>query len=251
MVAVGARVARFSLDEEEEGEMANTVQRIDEIRPPAHPVTSETERGARRLLVGAVGALLLVQGARWLRSTTRRRAVARARTVDGGRLGRAAGELGRGLAAGLAGTAAITAVSTVEQLVKGSVRARRRGEEPSFDLLEAATGPWLFAADAAGKLLGVTPRDDHAKRRFSVAVHWTYGAAWGASLAAMGLAGIRGPLAAGALLAGVLGAEMVAMPALHFFPPPSQWGKAAIVSSTYQHAVYAAAAALAFRHLRG
>ncbi len=190
-------------------------------------------RAGRRSLLGP--------RARW-----RRRAV---RARPGGRLGYAAGELGRSLVAGLAGTAAITAASATEQLVEDAIQARKHGEQPSLSLVEAISGPWLFAADVTGKVLGVTPSDDAAKRRLSIAAHWTYGMAWGASLGALEAVGIRGPLAAGALLAGVLGAEMLVMPALHLFPPPSQWGRPAVISSTYQHAIYAAAAGLAFRRL--
>jgi hypothetical protein len=193
----------------------------------------------------AAGELLLGQRSRWLRAG--HRAAVRAR--PGGWIGYASGELGRSFVAGLAGTVAITAASATEQLVKETIQARKRGEEPSLNVAKAVAGPWLFAADVAGKILGVTPVDDDAKRRLSIATHWMYGMAWGASLGAMAAVGIRGPLAVGALLVGVLGAEMVAMPALHLFPSPSQWGRQAVISSTYQHAIYAVAAGLTFRRL--
>jgi hypothetical protein len=192
-------------------------------------------------VVGAGRKLLFGTRARW-----RNRAM---RARPGGRLGYAAGELGRSLVAGLVGTAAITAASAIEQLVEDAIQARKRGEEPSLSLAEAISGPWLFAADVTGKVLGVTPSDDEAKRRLSIASHWMYGMTWGAGLGALEAVGVRGPLAAFALLAGVLGAEMLVMPSLHLFPPPSQWGRKAVISSTYQHALYAAAAGLAFRRL--
>jgi hypothetical protein len=192
-------------------------------------------------ILGVGGRPLLGRRARWRRAAVR--------ALPGGRLGYMAGELGRSMVAGLTGTAAITAASATEQIVKDAIEARKRGERPSLSLGKAIAGPWLFSADVVGKILGVTPKDDEAKRRLSIATHWTYGMAWGASLAALEAVGVRGPLAVGALLAGVLGAEMLAMPALHLFPPPSQWGRKAVISSTYQHAIYAAAAGLAFRRL--
>ena len=192
-------------------------------------------------VAGAGRKLLFGTRARW-----RSRAV---RARPGGRFGYAAGELGRSLVAGLVGTAAITAASATEQLVNDAIRARKRGEKSSLSLAKAIAGPWLFAADVIGKVLGVTPSDDEAKRRLSIVAHWTYGATWGASLGALEAVGVRGPLAAAALLAGVLGAEMLVMPALHLFPRPSSWGRKAVISSTYQHAIYAAAAGLAFRRL--
>jgi hypothetical protein len=69
--------------------------------------------------------------------------------------------IGRGLVAGAIGTAAMTVSSTLEQ------KARER---------EASTAP----ADAAMKVLGIESFcDDGAKSRFSNAVHWAYGTAWG------------------------------------------------------------------------
>ena len=35
-------------------------------------------------------------------------------------------------------------------------------------------------ADAAGKVLGVQPRDEEGQARFSNIVHWAYGTSWGA-----------------------------------------------------------------------
>ncbi len=74
-------------------------------------------------------------------------------TVGFMKIGDVASAVGKGLAAGLVGTAAMTVSSSLE------AKARHR---------EASTAP----ADAAGKVLGVQPRDAAGKARFSNAVHW-------------------------------------------------------------------------------
>lgn len=72
------------------------------------------------------------------------------------RLGGVAAAVGKGLAAGIVGTAAMTVSSTLE--------ARLRGRDPS-------TSP----ARAASKVLGVAPVDEVGERRFNTLVHWGYG----------------------------------------------------------------------------
>jgi len=76
-------------------------------------------------------------------------------------LGDVAGAVGRGLFAGVAGTAAMTVSSTLE----AKLRKRASSSAP---------------ADAAGKVLGVAPRDEAGQTRFSTVVHWGYGTSWGA-----------------------------------------------------------------------
>ena len=93
----------------------------------------------------------------------------------------AAAEIGRGLVAGFVGTVAMTIASTIEM--------KLRGRPPSG-----------APAAAAGKVLGVQPRDEAGKRRFSNAVHFAYGTSWGLGRAAVGgllcAFGVRRALAA-------------------------------------------------------
>jgi hypothetical protein len=73
--------------------------------------------------------------------------------------------IGRGLVAGLAGTAAMTISSTLE--------ARLRGRAPS-------TAP----ARATAKVLGIKEFDsDLASARFNDLSHWGYGTGWGSYVA--------------------------------------------------------------------
>jgi hypothetical protein len=72
------------------------------------------------------------------------------------KLGNVAAAFGKGIFAGVAGTAAMTLSSTIE------MKLRRR---------PASSTPAL----AAVKVLGVEPVDEEAEARFSNLVHWRYG----------------------------------------------------------------------------
>lgn len=193
-------------------------------------------------------AMAVMQAARWLSTGLNRRLVPS--SPSGTWLGEIAGEIGRGLVAGLVGTLAITLAAAADQQIRNRLKppsVREKGPKGAFRIL---IGPWLYSADAVGKLLGgVTPADDAAKRRLALAAHMSYGTSWGASLGVLKLAGIRGPGAMGAVLGGILGAEMLVMPRAGFFPPVSRWGREAVISSIYQHAIYAIAAGLTFEWL--
>ena len=105
-----------------------------------------------------------------------------------------AAKIGRGLVAGAIGTAAMTVASTIEQKARGR---------------EASTAP----ADAAMKVLGIAGFcDDAAKSRFSNAVHWAYGTAWGVPRALLDVAGVDGAAATAAHGAALWGSEQVDAP---------------------------------------
>jgi hypothetical protein len=149
------------------------------------------------------------------------------------------------------GTLAITVASAIDQLATEVAHARKEKRAPDLDLGKAIVSPWSFSADVVGKVLGISAKDKEHERRLSIMAHWGYGSTWGMSLAAVRALGVRGPAAIGAVLAGQLGAEMIVMPALGLFSPPSKWGRRALVSSVYQHAIYAVAAVAALEWLRG
>ena len=146
-------------------------------------------------------------------------------------------EVGRGLLAGLAGTVAMTVSSTIEM--------KLRGRPPS-------SAP----ARAAGKVLGVQPRDEAGKRRFANAVHFSYGTMWGLARAAIGAGlcaaglGRRSVLAPVAHFAVVWGAELVMLPALGVAPPVTRWGGKEIAIDVLHHAVYVTATDATYRLMR-
>jgi hypothetical protein len=144
-----------------------------------------------------------------------------------------AGAIGRGLVAGVAGTAAMTVSSTVE--------ARWRGRAPS-------TAP----ARATAKVLGIegfeTPL---AEARFNDLSHWGYGTAWGVARGLLAAAGLSPRAATVAHGAALYGTEQVALPALEVAPPAIFWGAREIAIDAFHHAVYATATGLAYRLIAG
>lgn len=141
-----------------------------------------------------------------------------------------AGNVGRGLAAGAIGTAAMTASSSLE--------ARLRGRE-------ASTAP----ADAMGTVLGVEPSSEQGERRFNTAAHWGYGTAWGAVRGLIASTGL-GPVASSAAHLGLVwGSEQVVLPATDASSPATRWPLREVGIDVLHHAVYAAATGLAFTWL--
>ncbi len=145
-------------------------------------------------------------------------------------LGDIAAAVGRGLFAGAAGTVAMTASSTIE------AKLRERG---------SSSAP----ADAAGKVLGVQPRDDAGAARFGTVVHWAYGTSWGAVRGLLHAIGMDGATATAAHFAAVWGSELAMLPALDVAPPPWESEPKEIAIDAFHHAVYAAATGLAFEFL--
>ena len=133
-----------------------------------------------------------------------------------------ASALGKGLVAGFAGTAAMTASSTVEQHLRGRA---------------ASSAP----AEATAKVLGIAQfTDDAAKERFSFLSHWGYGTGWGVVRAAFG-AVLPPKAATAAHLAAIWGNEQVMLPTLDVAPPITMWGRKEIAIDAWHHIVYATA----------
>ena len=146
------------------------------------------------------------------------------------RSGDVAGALGRGLVAGVVGTAAMTVSSTIE------MRLRDRN---------ASTAP----ADAAAKVLGVHPDGDEATARFSNIVHWAYGTSWGAVRGVLGVVGFGGVTGSAVHFGAVWGNEQVMLPALGVAPPLREWGASEVAIDLFHHLVYVTATGLAYAYL--
>jgi len=142
-------------------------------------------------------------------------------------IGDVAAAFGKGIFAGVAGTAAMTASSTIE------MKLRNRG---------ASSAP----ADAAAKVLGVEPVDEEAQARFSNLVHWGYGTAWGGVRGLIAAAGLPGTRATAVHLGLIWGSEQVMLPALEVAPPLTEWGAKEIAVDGLHHLVYAAATGAAY-----
>ncbi|HSK90924.1 MAG TPA: hypothetical protein VK875_06400 [Euzebyales bacterium] len=146
-------------------------------------------------------------------------------------LGRVGAGVGKGLIAGLAGTAAMTVSSTLE------ARLRDRG---------ASSAP----TDAAKRVLGIEQfRSDAEEQRFGQLVHWGYGTGWGAVRGVLRAAGV-GPAGATLLhLAAVWGGEQVMLPKLGVTPPATEWGGEEVAIDLWHHVVYAVGVAVAYELL--
>lgn len=139
--------------------------------------------------------------------------------------------IGRGLLAGLAGTAAMTVSSTVEMRLRGR---------------DASSAP----ADAAAKVLGIAQfTDDAARNRFATLVHWGYGTGWGVVHGLLDLAGLPPAKRTAGHFAAVWGNEAVMLPVLEVAPPIYRWGMREVAIDVLHHAVYATATGIAYEAL--
>ena len=144
--------------------------------------------------------------------------------------GDTAAAVGKGLFAGAAGTVAMTVSSSLE------AKLRDRG---------SSSAP----ADAAGKVLGVQPRDDAGKARFSNVVHWAYGTSWGAVRGLLHAAGLDGAKATALHFTAIWGGAQVMLPALDVAPPLWESERKEIAIDAFHHLVYAGATGIAFNAL--
>ncbi len=145
-------------------------------------------------------------------------------------IGDVASDFGKGLFAGLAGTAAMTVSSTLEMNLSG----RGASETP---------------AEAAETVLKVEPEDEQSEGQFSNLVHWGYGTAWGGARGLLASAGLPGPVATAAHLGLVWGSEQVVLPALGVSAPVFKYGGKAVATDLLHHVVYATATGLAYAYL--
>ena len=147
------------------------------------------------------------------------------------RLTTLANDIGKGVFAGLAGTAAMTLSSTLEAKLRGR---------------QASTAP----AKAATKALGIeTFEDGEAYAKFSNLVHWGYGTGWGVARGVLRAVGLSLGLATPAHFAALWGSAIVTLPRFDAAPPVTQWGAEEVAIDLFHHAVYITAAAVAYELL--
>lgn len=140
-------------------------------------------------------------------------------------------EFSRGMAAGAAGTAALTAVQRVEMQIE---------DRP----------PSTAPAEAVEKVFDFDVEREKDEVRLAHAVHWGYGTLWGGVRGLLGGLGMSAPTATAVHFALVTGAAMTIMPALDLAEPPTEWSKKDLAIDLLHHAVYAVATAAAYEGLR-
>ncbi|MGE3280040.1 MAG: hypothetical protein AB7O13_03385 [Alphaproteobacteria bacterium] len=134
-------------------------------------------------------------------------------------------DLVRGVAAGLAGTAAMSLSQSAEI---------------------AATGrkPSATPAEAACVLLGIETRTEAQEQRFAREAHWAYGTLWG--LGQIPLRRMPEPYRSLMYFAAAWGAGAVLLTRLKLAPPPTDWKTSSLLSDLGHHAVYTGASNLVF-----
>lgn len=139
--------------------------------------------------------------------------------------------IGKGLIAGAAGTVAIT----ISQMIEMKITKRPASEEP---------------ADAAEKVLHITPDTSEDKKKLSQDIHWLYGSSWGVPRGLLSLAGLNGLSATGLHFATIYATSLIMPPALKIAPPLKEWKTKELLINALHHGVYALAAGLVYEALK-
>jgi hypothetical protein len=144
-----------------------------------------------------------------------------------------ASSIGKGLVAGLVGTAAMTVSSSLE------ARMRHRA---------ASSAP----ARATTRVLGIREfEDDIAAARFSDLSHWSYGTMWGVVRGLLSAVGLSPAAATAVHGAAIWGGGQIMLPALEVAPPLIFWGRKEVAIDLWHHGVYAVATGIAYRLIDG
>jgi len=142
-------------------------------------------------------------------------------------VGRFGSALGKGLIAGLVGTAAITLSQAIERKITGK--------------------PTNFApGDAASKALDIEASKMEARKKFSDEVNWVYGTSWGSARGMLSLFGLKGLPATAIHWAAIFYTAITIEPDFEVAPAISEWSKRDIAIFALHHVIYAATAGFVF-----
>ena len=135
--------------------------------------------------------------------------------------------IGKGIVAGLIGTA----VMTLAQEIEMRITKRKESKAP---------------AEAAKKVLDVEPTSEEKKSKVSNLVHWTYGSYWGIARGILAESGLKGWTGNAIHFGAVWGTALWMLPTLKIAPPPQKWGGAELAKDAFYHVVYATATGFAY-----
>lgn len=138
--------------------------------------------------------------------------------------------LTKGAAAGLIGTAVMTAAQAAEM--------RLTGRKPS-----------LVPGRVASKLLRLKPADEQALSRISTGMHWAHGMTMGTVRALIGRGGLHGGAAAAAHFALTWSGDVMLYKALGIAPWPWQWSLEELAPDILHKSTYAVATSAAYDRL--
>lgn len=140
--------------------------------------------------------------------------------------------IGRGIVAGLAGTAVMTAF---QKFVEMPLTGRKDSYAP---------------ADFAQKLLPIHPTSDRARNRLNYATHMALGTMWGTAYGVAAHAGLRGQRAVAAVFATVYTGDVVLNTALGLYQPTT-WSAQDWAVDIIDKLVQAEATGAIFDHVVG
>jgi hypothetical protein len=141
--------------------------------------------------------------------------------------GKIGSAIGKGLIAGLIGTAAITLSMKIERIITKK--------------------PTNFApGDAASKALSIEASDREEWPKFSNEVHWTYGTMWGVGRGLLSVAGLKDGTATAIHFAAIFYAALTIEPDFEVAPPINEWSKKEIAVFALHHLVYSVVAGFIF-----
>lgn len=158
------------------------------------------------------------------------------------------GAVVRGLAAGLLGTAAMTAYQTVRAVKQGTPVGEAIAPEPP-DSWEEAPAPAQVGYRFVRGMFQKDVDPENATRMTNV-VHWLYGAAWGGLYGLAEGSAEAQPLVAGSAFGSLVFANAyVALPAMGLYDPPWKYDRKTLATDWSYHLVYGIVTAGAFRLL--
>lgn len=138
------------------------------------------------------------------------------------------GSVARGLIAGLAGTAAMSASQQIEIALTGRI-------------------PSATPAEALCLMLGFETRSEAEEQRLANEAHLAYGTMWGVGHSAT--AQMSEPARTLLYFAGVWAAGAALLTFTGLAPPPTRWKASSLMSDLAHHAIYAAVGSLAHHAL--
>ena len=140
------------------------------------------------------------------------------------------GSVGRGVAAGVAGTVVMTAF---QRWVEMPLSGRKESYQPA-ELVERLLGKRVKQPD---------------RRKLNYATHFGIGAAWGAAHGALAQAGVRAPWTAAATFGVLWPADVTSMAVLGLGDPPWRWKSRELVVDVADKLVLAIATGIAYEAL--
>ncbi|MDP9006239.1 MAG: hypothetical protein M3N15_04895 [Actinomycetota bacterium] len=135
--------------------------------------------------------------------------------------------IGRGVVAGVAGTAVMTAF---QKLVEMPITGRGESFAP---------------ANFAAKILPIEPKNDQERQRLNWVTHFALGAMWGTAFGMAGRAGLHGQKAVAAVFAVVYSGDVLLNTALGLYEP-SSWSKGELAVDVIDKLVQAEATGAIF-----